>query len=64
MLVKSNSVPNFLFEKANSTIYRKYSLTLKPKIISYGEFLMTNKNSTRIERKNVIKQFYDMLFNL
>jgi hypothetical protein len=64
MLVKSNSVPNFLFEKTNSTIYRKHSLTLKPKIVSYGEFVMNNKNSTKIERRNVIKQFYDMLFNL
>jgi hypothetical protein len=39
MLVKSNSVPNFLFEKPVST--RRYSLVLtnKKKIVSYGEFI-------------------------
>jgi hypothetical protein len=64
MLVKSNSVPNFLFEKPVST--RRYSLVLtnKKKIVSYGEFIKNNPNSTKIERREAIKSFYDILFSV
>jgi len=64
MLVKSNSVPNFLFEKPVST--RRYSLVLtnKKKIESYGEFIKNNPNSTKIERREAIKSFYDILFSV
>jgi hypothetical protein len=64
MLVKSNSVPNFLFEKPVST--RRYSLVLtnKKKIVSYGEFIKNNPNSTKSERRQAIKSFYDMLFSV
>jgi hypothetical protein len=64
MLVKSNSVPNFLFEKPVST--RRYSLVLtnKKKIVSYGEFIKNNPNSTKIERREAIKSFYEILFSV
>jgi len=65
MLVKSNSVPNFLFEKPVYTT-KKYSLVLtnKKKVISYGEFIKNNPNATKIERRQAIKSFYDMLFSI
>lgn len=63
-MIKSNSVPNFLFEKPNSNIQRRLTLSLKPKIVSYGEFIRNNKNATKNERINAIKHFYDMLFKL
>lgn len=65
MLVKSNSVPNFLFEKPVSTA-RRYSLILtnKKKIVSYGEFIKNNPNATKTERRQAIKSFYDMLFSV
>ena len=63
MLIKSNSVPNFLFE-----IPKKKQYTFKlnnniPKIIPYSEFLKKNPNATKIERRNAIKSFYDMLLD-
>lgn len=62
MIIKSNSVPNFLYEnyKQKKT---NFSLTNKPKIVSYSEFLKNNKNSTKKERQNAIKRFYDSLLN-
>ena len=53
MLTKRNSVPNFLFEKTLSTT-RRYSL----------KFTKNNQNETKIERINVIKLFYEMLFSI
>ena len=61
MLIKSNSVPNFLFEVPKK---KQYALKLNnniPKIIPYSEFLKKNPNATKIERRNAIKTFYDML---
>jgi hypothetical protein len=63
MLVKSNSVPNFLFETPKK---KQYTLKLNnniPKIIPYSEFLKNNPNATRNERRNAIKKFYDMLLD-
>ena len=65
MLVKSNSVPNFLFETPKT---RQYKLRLcsnnnMPKIMPYSEFLKRNPKATKIERRNAIKNFYDMLIN-
>ena len=62
MLIKSNSVPNFLFEIPKK---KQYALKLNniPKIIPYSEFLKKNPNATKIERRNAIKSFYDMLLD-
>lgn len=64
MLIKSNSVPNFLFEIPKPSQKRNSFSFSKPKIVSYGEFVRTNKNSTKLERINAIKNFYDRLFSL
>jgi len=63
MLVKSNSVPNFLFETPQkNNITKQYHIKLAiPKIIPYSEFLKNHPNATKEERRNAIKQFYDML---
>lgn len=67
MIIKSNSVPNFFFEnpvKTKPKFQKRNSfLFTKPKIMSYGEFLRTNKNTTRSERQNAIRRFYDTVFN-
>jgi hypothetical protein len=63
MLVKSNSVPNFLFEMPKK---KQYTLKLNnniPKIIPYSEFLKNNPKATKSERRNAIKNFYDMLLD-
>lgn len=63
MLVKSNSVPNFLFEMPKK---KQYTLKLNnniPKIIPYSEFLKNNPKATKSERQNAIKNFYDMLLD-
>lgn len=60
MLVKSNSVPNFLFETPKPQ-KKQYLLKLSnlPKIIPYSEFLKNNP----VERREAIKIFYDMLLH-
>jgi len=62
MLVKSNSVPNFLFETAKP---KQYTITLTnvelPKIIPYSEFIKNNPKATKKDRRNAIKNFYDLL---
>ena len=63
MLVKSNSVPNFLFEMPKK---KQYTLKLNnniPKIIPYSEFLKNNPKATKSERRNAIKNFYNMLLD-
>ena len=63
MLVKSNSVPNFLFETPK---IKQYTLKLNnniPKIMPYSEFLKHNPNATKSERRNAIKKFYDALLD-
>lgn len=64
MLVKSNSVPNFLFETSH-TQKKQYKLRLinLPKIIPYSEFLKNNPKATRAERIEAIKSFYNMLLH-
>jgi hypothetical protein len=66
MLVKSNSVPNFLFEttqKSNIT-KKQYHLKLaNSKLISYSEFIKNNPNASRKQRQNAIKNFYDKLLH-
>ena len=61
MLIKSNSVPNFLFETPQKKqLHMKLTL---PKIIPYSEFLKNNPHATKMERRNAIKNFYDMLLH-
>ena len=60
MLVKSNSVPNFLFEEPQKKQYKLRLLNL-PKLVSYGEFLKTNPKATKEERREAIRTFYEML---
>jgi hypothetical protein len=62
MLVKSNSVPNFTFEKPTP---KKYNLKLisLPKIIPYSEFLKTNPHATKAERREAIINFYTALLH-
>ena len=64
MLVKSNSAPNFLFEKPVSTSRYSLVLTNKKKIVSYGEFIKNNPSSTKSQRKQAIKSFYELLFSI
>jgi hypothetical protein len=62
MIKKSNSVPNFLFETPKAKNYiMKLNLL---KIIPYSEFIKKNPNSTKIERQNAIKNFYDNLLRM
>ena len=61
MIKKSNSVPNFLFEKPKPN---QYTMKLSiPKIIPYSEFIRSNPNATKKERQNAIKNFYSSLLN-
>lgn len=60
MLIKSNSVPNFLFESPQKKEY-KLKLFKATKIISYSEFLKHNPTATKAERRAAIKNFYDSL---
>jgi len=64
MLVKSNSVPNFLFEtpKSHKKEYR-LKLSSLPKIIPYSDFLKRNPNATKNERREAIKSFYNALLH-
>lgn len=59
MLVKSNSVPNFLFEtpRPQNKQFRLKLINL-PKIIPYSEFLKNNPKSTKAERREAIHKFY------
>ena len=59
MIKKSNSVPNFLFERP---MPKQFSMKLKmPKIIPYSDFIKNNPCATKKERQNAIKNFYDAL---
>ena len=59
MLVKSNSVPNFLFETPKSQQKKiKLRLINLPKIIPYCEFLKINPKATITERREAIHNFY------
>jgi len=60
MLIKSNSVPNFLFESPRKKEYKSKIFNLS-RIISYSEFLRNNPKATKIERQSAIKNFYDSL---
>lgn len=60
MLVKSNSLPNFLFEEPQKKQYTLKLLSL-PKLVSYGEFLKNNPKATKQERREAIRTFYEML---
>ena len=61
MLIKSNSVPNFLFETPQK---KQYHMKLNiPKIIPYSEFIKNNPTATKSERRNAIKNFYDILLH-
>jgi len=68
MIIKSNSVPNFLFETPQPKPKPKpkqYTIKLTnvqmPKIIPYSEFIKNNPKATKSERRNAIKNFYDLL---
>ena len=63
MLVKSNSVPNFLFETPKTMRYKLRLNNYVPKVLPYSEFLKQNPKATKSERRNAIKNFYDMLLN-
>lgn len=59
MVKKSNSVPNFLYETPPP---KQFSMKLfMPKIIPYSEFIKNNPNANKVERRNAIKNFYDLL---
>ena len=62
MLVKSNSVPNFLFETPKKKEYNLKLFNL-PRIIPYSEFLKNNPKATKAERRAAIKKFYDDLLH-
>ena len=66
MLVKSNSVPNFLFETPKQKSQSQYMLKLSnklPKIIPYSEFLKNNPKATKTQRQQAIATFYNTLLN-
>jgi hypothetical protein len=63
MLVKSNSVPNFLFETPQKKQYKLRLINNLPKIIPYSVFLKDNPNATKIERREAIRDFYTMLLH-
>jgi hypothetical protein len=64
MIVKSNSVPNFLYEtpQKKQYIFRLSNYNI-PKIIPYSEFLKSNPRATKTQRREAIKSFYDMLLD-
>jgi hypothetical protein len=64
MLVKSNSVPNFLFETPKPQ-KKQYLLKLSnfPKIIPYSEFLKNNPKATKAQRREAIVTFYNKLLH-
>lgn len=57
MIVKSNSVPNFLFEKPIQNTKRKKinKITNRQKVLSSCE-------TTKKEKNDIIKAFYDIVF--
>lgn len=57
MLIKSNSVPNFLFETPKTKEYKLKLFNLS-RIIPYSEFLKNNPNASKMERREAIKNFY------
>jgi hypothetical protein len=64
MLVKSNSVPNFLFETPRpQTKQFRLKLINLPKIIPYSEFLKNNPKATKAERREAIVTFYNALLH-
>lgn len=64
MLVKSNSVPNFLFETPRpQTKQFRLKLINLPKIIPYSEFLKNNPKATKPERREAIVTFYNTLLH-
>lgn len=64
MLVKSNSVPNFLFEtpRPQNKQFRLKLINL-PKIIPYSEFLKNNPKAIKDERREAIVTFYNTLLH-
>lgn len=63
MLVKSNSVPNFLFETPQKKQYTLRLVSNMPKIISYSSFLKNNPNATKSERREAIHNLYTSLLH-
>jgi len=62
MLIKKNSVPDFLFEKPQPKKQtRKNFLVNNPKKVSNNYF---NDKFITLNKKNTIGQIYDMLFKL
>lgn len=56
MIVKSNSVPNFLFENPiQNTKRKKNKITNRQKVLSSGE-------TTKKDKNDIIKAFYDIVF--
>jgi hypothetical protein len=64
MLVKSNSVPNFLFETPqHQKTHYTFKLNKLPKVIPYSEFLRNNPNIIKTERRQTITTFYNSLLH-
>ena len=64
MLVKSNSVPNFLFETPTQQKPQYiFKLSKLPKVIPYSEFLRNNPNIIKTERRQTISTFYNSLLH-
>ena len=64
MLVKSNSVPNFLFETPTQQKQQYiFKLSKLPKVIPYSEFLRNNPNIIKTERRQTISTFYNSLLH-
>jgi hypothetical protein len=64
MIVKSNSVPNFLFEKPINNTKRKLSFKIlnKQKVISYEDFVKNNSTLLKNERINNLNALYYIVF--
>lgn len=57
MIVKSNSVRNFLFETPQKKQYTLKLVNNLPKIIPYNTLLKNNPNVIKIERREASRYF-------
>ena len=64
MIVKSNSVPNFLFEKPVNYSTRKlsYKLLNKKKVMSDEDYIKSKAKLSEKEKIDTINALYDIFF--
>jgi hypothetical protein len=64
MIIKSNSVPNFLFEKPRQKFNKRNSfMFFSPNLSSQdNEYYINKSKNITLHRKNIMKRLYEFLF--